>query len=275
MILGLLQATSAASALQEGLIEDPDAVVRSQAAISLGEIGLGLSILTERSESDTSRDVRHQCEMAAYRIQHGIAPSPDRVTSYASLDESMFEKVKVGKPALDFVLQDTNGTGWRLSDFRGKKKVALIWVFADWCPVCHNEFHELIELKQEFGENDLQVFTLECHDLYRCRVMVGAEFQPKYWFTKESLQKLYSEKIWWPHLVDLAGAVGAAYGVQPMEYVVHSEWINRPSTIIIDEGGIVRLAYYGTYWGDRPTIKQTLDMMQSGKYQFEPPKRKS
>jgi peroxiredoxin len=75
-------------------------------------------------------------------------------------------------------------------------------------------------------------------------------------------------------IFDAAGLVGVTYGVQPMEYVVHSEWINRPSTIIIDQEGIVRFAYCGTYWGDRPSIQQTLDMMVTGKYQFEPPNRK-
>ena len=73
--------------------------------------------------------------------------------------------------------------------------------------------------------------------------------------------------------MDAGGAVGATYGVDPMAFVVHSEWINRPSTVIVDKQGIVRLAYHGTYWGDRPTIAQTLEMMVSGQYDFEHPKR--
>ncbi len=280
MVLGILRAASAAEALEERLVADLDPVVRSQAAISLGEVGQGLSALRERLENDPSRDVQHQCELAVYRIAQGIKPTPERVSQYAALDESAFETIKVGQLALDFALPDTNGKTWRLSDFLGKRKVALIWIFADWCPVCHREFHELIELEQEFIANDIQIFTLECHDLYRCRVMVGAEdLRPTYWFADRfgegGLQKLYTERIWWPHLVDSAGSVGASYGVQPMAYVVHSEWINRPSTVLIDEDGIVRLAYSGKYWGDRPTIRQTLEMMLTGRYQFEPPKHKS
>jgi peroxiredoxin len=103
--------------------------------------------------------------------------------------------------------------------------------------------------------------------------MVGQELQPRYWFTKKSPQALYVNRVWWPHLVDAAGAVGATYGVDPMAFVVHAEWINRPSTVIVDKQGAVRLAYYGTYWGDRPTIEQTLEMILKDQYDFEHPKR--
>lgn len=79
--------------------------------------------------------------------------------------------------------------------------------------------------------------------------------------------------LWWPHLADPAGVVGGIYGVDPLEYVVHAEWINRPSTFVIDQGGIVRLAYRGTFWGDRPSIEATLEMMVTGRYEYEHPKR--
>jgi hypothetical protein len=68
--------------------------------------------------------------------------------------------------------------------------------------------------------------------------------------------------------------VGAVYGVDPMEFVVHDEWINRPSTIIVDRDGVVRFAYYGTYWGDRPTVEQTLEMIEADSYSFRHPERR-
>ena len=77
-----------------------------------------------------------------------------------------------------------------------------------------------------------------------------------------------------PHLVDNAGAIGAMYGVDPMEFTVHDEWVNRPSTIIIDTEGTVKFAYYGTYWGDRPTIGETFDMIKTNSYSFQHPKRR-
>ena len=81
-------------------------------------------------------------------------------------------------------------------------------------------------------------------------------------------------KYWWPHLVDNAGAIAAMYNVDPMEFIVHDEWINRPSTIIVDTDGIVKFAYYGTYWGDRPTIEETFEMIKTKSYSFRHPKRR-
>ena len=275
MVLGITRATSAVPALQSTLRDDDDSVVRSQAAVALGQIGNkgSLTVLRQAQTHDPSRDVQHQAELAAYAIEHGLGATAELAAAYRNLDETRFNQVRVGEPAPDFTLPDTEGRSWRLSDWRGKKPVVLIWVFADWCPVCHGEFRELIELQDQFTEAGVQVFTLECHDTFPARVMVGKELEPKYWFSKTSFKESYTENIWWPHLVDRAGAVGAEYGVQPMAFVVHSEWINRPSVVIVDKEGIVRLAYYGTFWGDRPSIHQVLEMVRSGRYEFDSERR--
>ena len=275
MTLGIVRATNAVTALEKVLREDNDSIVRSQAAIALGQIGERSSLDAVRTalKEDISKDVRHQAELAAYAIEHGKVATPDLAKAYAALDESKFGRVKLGEPAPDFQLPDTEGKAWRLSDFHGKKPVVLIWVFADWCPVCHGEFRELIELREKFQSAAAQVFTLECHDLFPCRVMVGQELEPKYWFSKTSFKDSYTKNIWWPHLVDRAGAVGAEYGVQPMSFTVHAEWINRPSVVIVDREGVVRFAYYGTFWGDRPSIHQLLAMLQTGDFSFDAPKR--
>ena len=31
--------------------------------------------------------------------------------------------------------------------------------------------------------------------------------------------------------------------------------------------------YYGTFWGDRPSIRRTLDMVRTGDYSFDAPER--
>lgn len=275
MVLGITRATDAVAALEVTLSKDDDSVVRSQAAIALGQIGQpsSLAAVQAAQKDDKSKDVQHQAELAAYAIEHGKTATPELAKSYAALDESTFGRVQVGKLASDFQLTDTEGKTWRLADFRGNKSVVLIWVFADWCPVCHGEFRELIELRKEFEAANIEVVTLECHDLFPCRVMVGKELEPKYWFSKTSFKDSYTQNIWWPHLVDRAGAVGAEYGVKPMAFTVHAVWINRPSVVIVDKEGIVRFAYYGTFWGDRPSIHELLEMERSGDYFFGAPKR--
>lgn len=275
MALGILRAKEAVPALARLLEEDSEPFVRSQAAVALGQIGekSALPAVEAARHADPQRDVKHQCELAAYALRQGAHATPELAAAYAALDEQTFDRVRVDAPAPAFELPDTDGKTWRLADHRGKRPVALIWIFADWCPVCHREFHELIELRGEFARNGIEVATLECHDVFPARVMVGKELEPEYWFSKKSFQQEYTEKIWWPHLVDRAGLVGATYGIHPMAYAVHSEFINRPAVVIVDREGIVRFAYYGSYWGDRPSIKETLEMLRAQKFEYVHPKR--
>lgn len=273
--LGILRADKAVSQLARVLAEDPDEVVRSQAAISLGEIGdAGASdALRLAKEEDASRDVRHQAVLALYAVEEEIPPDPRHAEAWRNLDLDTFQTLEPGQPAPDFTLTDTDGNSWTLSEHLGNGPVVLVWIFADWCPVCHHEFHDLIELREEFEEAGVTVATLQAHDLYRCRVMTGQEIQPDYKFRKRSSHEDYLAKRWWPHLSDPAAAVGGMYGIWPMAFTVHAEWINRPATFVIDEEGIVRMAYVGTFWGDRPSIPDVLEMIRSGDYDFNHPRR--
>ena len=36
--------------------------------------------------------------------------------------------------------------------------------------------------------------------------------------------------------------------------------VNRPSVAIVDESGVLRFFYAGTYWGDRPEVAELLEM---------------
>lgn len=273
--LGIGRQAASAGKLQNLLKQDPSPVVRAQTAMSLGQVEASeaIAVLTEVQNDDASRDVRHQCELAIDQIRKGVGASREQLQAFRSLNPDTFSRIQAGDPAIDFTLQDTDGQKWNLKHAGDGKWVMLVWIFADWCPVCHGEFNELIEMREQFEERDIVVATIECHDLYRCRVMVGKEADAEYWFLKQSFQEKYRESIWWPHLSDLAGAVGARYGIDPMTFAVHAEYINRPSTIIIDPQGTVRLAYFGTYWGDRPSMHEVLEMIETEKFDYEHPKR--
>jgi peroxiredoxin len=276
MALGILSSEEGIEGLELLALEDSSAVVRSQAVISLGQIEStgSLDLLNKILEEDPSRDVMHQCELAIDQIEKQMGTSEEQLDAFLSLDENTYESVSVGDEASDFELEDTEGKIWRLSDFKDENWVVLIWVFADWCPVCHGEFHDLMDMHEAFEKEGIKVFTIEIHDRFRGRVMVGKELEPTYWFAKESFKEVYTYRIKWPHLLDRAGAVGARYGIDPLAFAVHAEYINRPTTVIIDKEGIVRFLYQGTYWGDRPTIEQTLEMIQEEDFEFEHPKRR-
>jgi len=272
---GIARQSNSAKNLHTVLQSDPSALVRSQAAMSLGQMESteSLELLQKALKDDKSRDVQHQCELAIDQIEKHAGATAEQLNAFLNLDESLFEQIHLGQTAPDFALKDTDDQTWQLAKFSKGKWVVLVWIFADWCPVCHGEFSDLIQMQREFEEANATVATIECHDRFRCRLMVGKETDAKYWFSKGSFRDKYRSKIWWPHLSDLAGAIGAQYGVDPMCFAVHAEYVNRPSTIIIDPQGNVRFAYYGTFWGDRPLMHETLEMIKSESFDFVHPKR--
>lgn len=274
--LGVLRADGAVPDLKRVVREDPDPLARSAATVALGRIAAegALDLLRNRAATDESKDVRHQAELAVDRIEKGAAAEDELVAAYRSLDPDAFRRLSADDEAPEFSLPTVEGEEWSLSDHVGDGWTVLIWVFADWCPVCHREFDELIELREAFAEADVSVATVECHERYRGSVMVGRELEPEYWFADEPFVEAYTEQIWWPHLLDRAGAVGARYGVDPMAFAVHAEYINRPATVVIDPSGTVRFAYYGTFWGDRPSVKETLEMIRTEEFEFEHEERR-
>jgi peroxiredoxin len=275
LALGVLEERSAREDLERLLLSDEASTVRSQAAISLGQLGDEGSrgILERLASEDDHRDVAPQCRIAANRItRHGEDQSRLR-EAFLNLDESQFRSLEKGDRISHLVLPDVDGNRWSLEDHLGKRRVVLLWVFADWCPVCHHEFHDLISFHDAFEGLGVELATVECHDSYRCRVMAGREPKPEYWFSRKMPPIQYGDERWWPHLMDFAGAQGARLGVDPLCFAVHSEFVNRPSTVVIDPDGTIRMAYHGTFWGDRPTIEELLGLLRADSFEFKHPKR--
>lgn len=130
-------------------------------------------------------------------------------------------------------LADAAGRPWRLHDGLGRWRL-LLWLFADWCPVCHREFAELLDARADLERLGVRLATLEAHDAGRGRLRVGREIEAALWGSRAWFREAYSERIWWPHLPDLAGTVGARYGTEPMTLAAHGEFVQRSTTVIVD-----------------------------------------
>jgi peroxiredoxin len=63
-----------------------------------------------------------------------------------------------GKHAPDFVVRDVEGTEHRLSDYRGKDVLVVLW--ATWCPACKMEIPHLMELREMFGPDELAILAI-------------------------------------------------------------------------------------------------------------------
>jgi mycoredoxin-dependent peroxiredoxin len=127
--------------------------------------------------------------------------------------------VEVGDQAPDFELTDQHGTPVRLSGFRGRRSVVLVFYPLAFSGVCTGELCAIRDEFPEANRDDVELLT----------VSVDSNFTHRAWSDAEHFQfELLSD--FWPH-----GAVAKLYGVFDSE-----RGIATRGTFIIDSGGVVR-----------------------------------
>ena len=120
-------------------------------------------------------------------------------------------RIARGDIAPDFQLESLAGKTVKLSSFKGRDRVLLVF-WATWCPYCVEEIPELIEVKNKLGDKGVEV--------------IGIDIQ-------ESKEKVSSfaarHDINYTVVLDKDGKAADAYGVYGI-----------PTAIIVDKDGIVR-----------------------------------
>jgi peroxiredoxin len=131
----------------------------------------------------------------------------------------MIMTVEVGQQAPDFELKDQHGTPVRLSSFRGKKNVVLVFYPLAFSGTCTAE---LCAMRDEFPEvtrDDVELLT----------VSVDSGYVQRAWSEAQHF-KFPMLSDFWPH-----GDVARAYGV-----FNDTRGVATRGTFIIDKDGVVR-----------------------------------
>lgn len=128
--------------------------------------------------------------------------------------------IEVGDAAPDFELKDQHGTPVRLSDYRDKKTVVLVFYPLAFSGVCTGELCSIRdELPTLGGDDDVRILA----------VSIDSVFAHRAWAEQKNYQfPLLSD--FWPH-----GEVAKAYGIFNEDAGVAAR-----GTYIIDKAGIVR-----------------------------------
>lgn len=128
--LGYVSPHAPVNALQKAITSDASAAVRLYAVDSLGMQGGDFTeFLQSALEKEGNRDVKMHINYALER--DGKPVDPSIVRTLRDWNPKTIDSAKVGMPAPDFELEAVNGPTVRLSDYRGKKAVVLVFIYGD------------------------------------------------------------------------------------------------------------------------------------------------
>lgn len=128
--LGYLGAEVPTEPLVAALKAETDAAVRLYLVDTLGMIGKADAVdWTELLKGEQNRDVRRHVAYVEQRKNKSLDPRV--VESLKTWDVRQINSATVGQPAPGFVLQSAQGESVRLSDFRGKQAVVLVFIYGD------------------------------------------------------------------------------------------------------------------------------------------------
>ncbi len=146
--------------------------------------------------------------------------------------------LSVGAAAPDFALKDQNQKDVKLSDYRGKKNVVIVFYPLDWSPVCTNEHACLVNDLKRFDALDAQVLGISVDSAWS--------------------HKAFAEKmgISYPLLADFQprGAAGDRFGVYMAD-----RGITGRAIFIVDRNG--KLAWLKNY--DLPTLPDIKEVAEA------------
>jgi peroxiredoxin len=150
--------------------------------------------------------------------------------------------INVGDDAPDFELPGTIGDKVRLSDYRGKKNVVLLFYPLDFSPVCSGEVPKWEQDIRKFRELGAEIFGLSTDSLYTHKA-----------FAQSCGVKSYAL------LADFnpRGEVARKYGVWR-----EKDNINERATVLIDRQGKVRYAHVNEIGKERDNTELLKTLQQ-------------
>ena len=146
--------------------------------------------------------------------------------------------IAVGQPAPDFTLKDQNQNEVKLSEFRGKNNVVLVFYPLDWSPTCTKEHACFVNDMKRFEQLKAQVLGISVDSVWS--------------------HKAYAEKmgIHYPLLADFhpRGVVASKFGVY-----LEDRGITGRAIAIVDRQG--KIAWFKQY--DIPQVPDINEVQQA------------
>lgn len=173
-----------------------------------------------------------QTEQAAGRRSFqktaGLAAS---LSMLALLHVSVAAALTTGEPSADFTLPSADGSGVRLTDFRGKVVYLDFW--ASWCGPCRHTLPWMNSLQKKYGDRGFEVIAVNIDkDAAKAKQMLH-DITPQFLV-----------------LYDGSGEVAKKYSLPTM-----------PSSFLIDQQGKIVLIHPGFREEDASDIEQKISAL--------------
>jgi mycoredoxin-dependent peroxiredoxin len=127
--------------------------------------------------------------------------------------------LEIGRAAPDFTLKNQHGEDVSLVDFRGEKRVVLVFYPFAFSRVCTGELRELRDQVGDFADDQTELIAISCDHMFSLRAFAERD---GYSFS------LLSD--FWPH-----GKVSTAYGIFNERLGCSGR-----ATFIVDRDGVLR-----------------------------------
>lgn len=137
-------------------------------------------------------------------------------------------RIQPGRVAPDFELPDQDGTRIKLSDYRGKHPVLLIFVRGDWCPGCHMMLRTYERNHDRFLKKGIHVLGIGPDNIDVNKDMVK-RIGVGYRMLSDDAQ-------------EVSGRYGVVYNnpVIQASLVDYEQGIPLPASFLVDKDGVVR-----------------------------------
>jgi peroxiredoxin len=158
--------------------------------------------------------------------------------------------IGVGQPAPDFELAEARGGRVRLSDVTKERPTVLVFYRGGWCPICNKQLGTLSQDYEKFRQRGAEVLAISNEEVEK-----GLELLKKIGPPFKLLHDPKSEVI-------------RTYGTlvrqrDPLGIMHRKHDYAHPSVFIVDRGGIIRWAYVGKDYRDRPANDSILEALSS------------
>lgn len=137
------------------LVEENDAEVQKLIAENPSDM-VALFILRSQLERSSTDQEREALRGLYEGMDKSLASSRDMKWIAEYFEKS--DRLQIGKPFVDFEVEDAEGGKHKLSDVAGKGQVVLVEFWASWCGYCRQFNPELVKLYGEFHAKGFEIF---------------------------------------------------------------------------------------------------------------------